>query len=40
MEAIVEFFEVFCTEEVDKAIAHVALVFDVAGQVEKVISVS
>lgn len=39
MEVLVEVFEVVGGEEIDEAVAHVALVLDIARQIEEVIGV-
>lgn len=39
LEALVKLLEVGCTEEVDEPIAYIALILDIAGQVEEVISI-
>lgn len=39
LEALVKLLEVGCVEEVDEAITYIALILDIAGQVEEVISI-
>jgi len=39
LEKFVEFSQELCADEVDEAVAHVALVFDIAREIKKIISV-
>jgi hypothetical protein len=40
LEHLVELEEVLSAEEVDEPIANIALVFDVAGQIEEIIGIA